>query len=90
MKIREGFVIRELADHYVVVSVSTEKTNFQGMIQLNETGAFLWNEFSKETDKDSVVNHLLETYEITQDRAEKDVESFIQKLSEAGLFCEND
>lgn len=90
MKIREGFVMRELVDHYVVVSVNTEKTNFQGMIQLNETGAFLWNEFSKEEDKDSAVSSLLENYEVTPEKAEKDVESFIQKLSEAGLFCEND
>ena len=78
MKIREGFVIRELADHYVVVSISTEKTSFQGMIQLNETGAFLWKQFSTETDKESVIKNLLDTYDVTPEQAEKDVENFIQ------------
>lgn len=88
MKIKEGFVVRQLADHYVVVPVNTQQTNFHGMIQLNETGAFLWKQFGEETTEEAVVQAVLDTYEITSEKAQEDVEQFIQQLKGAELFCE--
>ena len=47
MKIREGFILREVAGVFAAVPVEGESRQFHGMIQLNETGAFLWKKFGK-------------------------------------------
>ena len=43
MKIKDGFVIRNVADTFVVVPVGDKLVDFSAMMTLNETGAFLWN-----------------------------------------------
>ena len=43
MKIKQGFVVRKVGDSHVVVPVGELSKTFHGMINLNETGAFLWN-----------------------------------------------
>ena len=42
MKIKNGFILRNVSDAYVVVAVGEAAKDFNGMITLNETGAFLW------------------------------------------------
>ena len=42
MKIKNGFVLRVVGGESVVVPVGEMSKKFHGMINLNETGAFLW------------------------------------------------
>ena len=46
MKIKKGFVLRVVGGEHVVVPVGEMSKQFHGMINLNETGAFLWRFFS--------------------------------------------
>ena len=48
MKIREGFILREVAGVFAAVPVEGESRQFHGMIQMNETGAFMWRNLGKE------------------------------------------
>ena len=45
MKIKEDFILRKVADSYVVVPVNDMTVDFNGIINLNETGAFLFEVF---------------------------------------------
>ena len=47
MKIKDGYLHREVAGNIIVVPVGEASMNFNGMINLNETGAFLWKLFEK-------------------------------------------
>ena len=42
MKIKDNFILRKVADSYVVVPVGKLTLDFNGIINLNETGAFLF------------------------------------------------
>lgn len=88
MKLKEGFLIRELADSYVVVSVDQKKNGFHGMIQLNKTGAFLWSQLQKVHTREALVCAVLEQYDATKEEAEENVDRFIQTLKKAGILCE--
>ena len=46
MKIKSDFLLKKVADSYVVVPVGKATVSFNGMITLNETGAFLWETVS--------------------------------------------
>ncbi len=86
MKVKEDFLLREVAGCYVVVPVGSATVNFNGMLNLNETGAFLWEKLQKETSRDDLVAQLLDEYEVTEDIATKDVDAFIEKLQGANLL----
>ena len=86
MKIKEGFILREVAGSYVVVAVGPASKDFRGVIKLNSSGAFLWKALEKEDKStDDLVKALLEEYEIDEMTARGDVEDFLDKLKGARI-----
>ena len=85
MKIKEGFILREVAGSYIVVAVGEAVKSFNGVITLNETSAFLWNKLIKGATESELVDALLGEYDVEKDVAEKGVKSFINRLVEANL-----
>lgn len=86
MKLKDGFVVREVAGKTVAVSVGGGA--FRGMITLNGTAAFLWEALQSDTNEDALAKKLTEAYEIDEVTAKKDVSVFLHKLREAGLLDE--
>lgn len=86
MKIKEDFILRKVADSYVVVPVNDMTVDFNGIINLNETGAFLFEILQKGADKQELVDKLLSEYEVTSEKAENDIDVFIQKLKDADIL----
>ena len=82
MKIKEGFMLREVAGSYVVVAVGKRSEQFNGMVNLNETGEFLWKLVEQGASRDELLNSLLETYEVEREKAEQDVDKFISVLQQ--------
>ena len=85
MKIKEGFILREVAGSYLVVAVGKAVKEFGGVVNLNETGAFLWKLLEKSSTESEMVDALLNEYDVDRDTAEKDVKAFTDKLMEAKL-----
>lgn len=75
-------MLREVAGSYVVVAVGKRSEQFNGMVNLNETGAFLWKQVEQGASRDELLNSLLETYEVEREKAEQDVDKFISVLQQ--------
>ena len=66
MKIKEGFVLRNVADSVVVVPVSGSNVDFNGMITLNATGGFLWKQLETDKTREQLVEALMGEYGIDE------------------------
>ena len=86
MKIKQGFILREVAGNYIVVAVGSAVKEFNGVINLNETGAYLWKKLQDGADEEGLVKALLEEYEVEEELARKDVKAFVEKLQGAKLL----
>ena len=86
MKIKEYFLLRKVSDCYVVVPVGKATVDFNGMMNLNETGAFLWEKLENDTTKEELLKAMLDEYEVTEDIAKKDIDNFITKLKDGNLL----
>lgn len=80
MKIKTGFVVRQVGGENVVVPVGAMSKQFHGMINLNETGAFLWNFYTENHTVDEGVSALLAEYDVEEEIARADVETFVQTI----------
>ena len=85
MKIKNGFVLREVGGESVVVPVGEMSKAFHGMINVNETGAFLWKFFSEEHSIDEGVAALLKEYDVEESIAREDVEKFVETIESNGF-----
>lgn len=86
MKIKPDFILRQVAGNAIVVAVGEASQNFNGIINLNETGAFLWEKLQNDTDEKALIAALLSEYEVDEVLAAADVAAFIEKLREADLL----
>lgn len=87
MKTIEGFKLRKLGNEYILVGESMALINFNKMITLNETAAFLWKEAEKGAfDAASLTKALCQEYDVTPDKAMTDVEATIASWLEAGVI----
>ena len=85
MKLKDGFLIREVAGK--IVAVPTEgDLDLNMMIMLNGTGAFLWEKLQKEISEEELVSALLAEYEVDEATASRSVAAFVQKLKENGFL----
>lgn len=86
MKIKEGFIVRNVAGSNIVVPIGEQTVDFNGIITLNETGAFLWQFLEKGADENALVSELLKEYDVDINTAKKDVDIFVSKLKGAGML----
>lgn len=86
MKIKENYMLRKVADCYVVVPIGAAVAEFNGMINLNEVGAFLWRKLESETTFDEVLASMLAEYEVDEAVAKADLQRFVKELEDAGLI----
>ena len=84
MKIKNGYVLREIAGAYVVVATGERAIEFNGMINLNETGSVLWERASETFEEQDLIDALMEKYLVSKEQASSDVDKFI------GILKEND
>lgn len=88
MKLKSGFVVREVAGKTLAVAVGERSREFHGMITLNGTGRAIWDALASDTTEEEIVDRLLEEYEIDHETAARDVAAFVQKLRESGVLLD--
>lgn len=88
MKLKEGFVYRQIAGGHVVIPVGGNIADFNGVITLNETAAFLWQKLQGGTQADELVSSLLVEYEVGEEQAREDVSEFLALLKERKVLAD--
>jgi hypothetical protein len=86
MKLKDGYVLRKVADHYIALP-SGDDLDLNLMITLNDTGAFLWGKLDRSVEEIELVEALLEEYEVDRPTAEASVRRFIDTLNENGFLA---
>lgn len=86
MKINPLFILREIADEYVVIPVGEQADRLHGILKLNEEGAFLWKLMEKEQTEETLFFALLNEYQVEADTAKKDISVFLEELKRIGCL----
>ncbi len=86
MKVRSGFKLMKVGVQNLVVAVDERAEEFNGMVRLNSTGAFLWELLERGAEKEELVAALLSEYEIDKETAETDVDRFLSILTDNGIL----
>ena len=88
MKIKNGFVVRKIANQYMAVPVGARAKELHGMIGFNETAAFLWELLKENRTEEELVQMLLAEYEVEEDQAKRSVNRFHEMLEKEGVLAD--
>lgn len=86
MKIEKEFVLREIADDFVIIPTGKTVLEFNGLISVNEVGACLWKMLQQETTFEALVKGILDEYDVEEDVVREDVYEFLHQLSDKGIL----
>ncbi len=86
MKIKEGFVVREIAGQSIVIALGAATKTLNGMIKLNETGRIIWDMLAEGSERADIVKRICDEYEADVSTVEADVDAFINTLQGANIL----
>lgn len=85
MRIKEGFVLREVAGQNMVIATGEASKDFHGMIKLNSTGKEIWEGLQNGLTESEIAENLQGKYEVDAEQARCDVTDFMNKMLEMGF-----
>ncbi len=88
MKIKDGYLLREVAGSNIVVPIGEGAMDFSGVITLNDVGAFIWKSLEEDTTEAELVKKILAEYDIDEETAKSDVKEYIGSLRKADLIAD--
>ncbi|MBE6286554.1 MAG: PqqD family peptide modification chaperone [Bacteroidaceae bacterium] len=88
MKAKKGFELQNVCGEYIIVPAGIENVDFSRIISLNPTAAFLWEKVSslEEFTIETLVEALLEEYEVEEAVAREDCALIIERWAEMELI----
>lgn len=87
MKKNENFMLNNVADNTVLIPFGEMAISFRGIITLNETAKFLWENLGDTFEEQDIVDLILKSYtDVDEATAKASAEKFINSLNEAGAI----
>lgn len=88
MKIRQDFVLRKIANEYVLIPTGSAALEFGSLISTNEVGYFIWEQLRAEQTLESLTEAVEKEYDVDSQTARNDIEAFIECLKQHQLLVE--
>ncbi|HOI25613.1 MAG TPA: PqqD family protein [Caldisericia bacterium] len=86
MKIKDGFMLREIAGNWVVVPIGQRVVDFNGLMTLNESGVLLWKKLEHGASREELISSILDEYDVETAIAENDVDEFVNGLKDKEII----
>lgn len=86
MKIKSGFVVREIAGQSVVIALGQAGKIFNGLIKLNETGRLIWDMLVTGAEREEIIDAMAEAYDVDRADLARDCDAFLQSLQEKNIL----
>ena len=87
-RIREGFILREIAGEYTIIPVDDESLISNAIMAPNDSAAFLWKAFEKPSTIEDVVVQGLQEYDVAEETIRNSTEHFVKESLEYKILEE--
>lgn len=88
MKIKDGFILKDVAGSKIVIATGAERLNFNGVMTFNDVGAYIFNLLDGSNTQEDIAGKIKAEYNVEAEIAERDVETFLNKLRKYNLLDE--
>lgn len=86
MRIKDGFVLRNVVDEYIVMPTGNNIAKFEGAVVLNEVSAFIYKLLESPMSRDDLLTAILNEYDVDEATASADLDVLLKKLADMGVL----
>ncbi len=88
MKAKSGFVLRTIANEYILMPTDEQIAKFNGAVLLNRVSAFIWEKLQEPVSLEGLLSALLEKYDIDEVSAAEDLDAVLAQFRQLELISE--
>lgn len=88
MKIKDGFILKEVAGNNIVIATGEQKMSFNGVMTFNEVGAAVFKLLDGTNTVENIAEKIAADYNADIETVKKDVNTLIEKMKQYGLIEE--
>lgn len=85
MKTHPDFILRQIAGENILVPCGEAAKRLNGLINLNSTAAFIWQNLDDAKDLDELTARVMDNFEIDEETARRDVNGLTAELILMGM-----
>lgn len=89
MRISDQYMLRQVADEYLVIPVGEAALKVRGLIALSESGSLLYRRLQSGCTEAELVDALLEEYDVDRQTAVEDTRAFLHQMRTMGILIED-
>lgn len=89
MRVSDQFLLRTIADEYLLIPVGQAAMRLKGLIALSESGALLYNRLKDGCSRDDLVAALTEEYDVSSEEAGRDTDAFLDQMRSLKILLED-
>jgi len=89
-KRNENFVFRKIKNETILVPIKDNVGDMEFIFTLNEVGAFVWEHLDGKNRLLDIKNMISEEFEVSSQKAEKDLCEFVSQLKEIEAVLQDD
>lgn len=86
IKQKQGYILRNVMEEYMLFPVGEEMQEFKGTILLNELAAFIWEKLENPVDMDNLIKIILEEYSVEKEEVRNDLHEILNIFNEYGII----
>ena len=86
MKAKEGFVLRNIVNEYILMPVGDNISRFNGTILMNPVSALVWEKLQNTVSKADLLQAIVDEFEVDKAVAEADLDKLLNTLRGYGVI----
>lgn len=86
MKMKEGFVLRNVMDEYIVMPTGDNIAKFDGAVVLNEVSAFIYKLLEAPMCRDDLLTAVLNEFDVDEATASADLDALLDQFADMGIL----
>lgn len=86
MKIRDGFVLRNIVDEYIVMPTGDNIAKFSGSVVMNEVSAFVFEQLKNPVTQEDLLAAVLAEFDVDEETARQDLVELLREFRELKLI----
>ena len=86
MKIRDGFVLRNVVDEFIVMPTGENIAKFEGAVVLNEVSAFVFRQLENAVSRDDLLTAIVNEFDVDEVTAAADLDELLAQFGKMGLL----
>ena len=86
MKAKQGFVLRNVVDEYILMPTGDNIGKFNGTVLLNEVSALVWEKLQNPVSKEDLLKAVQDEYDVDKTVASADLDALLDTFRKYGVI----